>query len=266
VDYCLHFLGLGDPINTRYYRQPLMKKLDIVPPNENFRGRSYGEWASEWLKWVVSGDPDTYSKEDPIIFLRANIDYSQVEGAQNGYRENATTHFDRTLDKGIDIYGETAIFFPVVEANFMIGCKNPEDKKRLLKTEEELRYYARKDIDSGWELGSYISRKNRRPRPLVNNLKHYRAESQLFKIHVPEKSHLKNKMEEELGAGTFDAVTDGYWILIRELRPDEEPYRIYFEANKGTYYHYSATYDISVSSRPRSKFQDKSSSIVRKYR
>ena len=243
----------------------MMKKLDIVPPNENFRGRSYGEWASEWLKWVVSGDPDSYSKEEPIIFLRANIDYSQVEGAQNGYRENATTHFDRTLDKGIDIHGETAIFFPVVEANFLIGCKNPEDKNKLLKTDEELRYYARKDIDSGWEIGSYIAMKNRKPRPLVSNLKQSRAESQLFKIHVSEKSYLKNKMEEELRAGVFNAVTDGYWILIRELRPEEEPYRIYFEAKKGTYYHYSATYDIFVSPRPRSIFQDKSSSIVRKH-
>jgi hypothetical protein len=241
-----------------------MKKIDIVPPNENFRGRSYGEWASEWLKWVVSGDPDNYSKDDPIIFLRANIDYSPVEGAKNGYRKNTTTHYDRTLNKGIKIYEDTPIFFPVVEANFLTGCKNPEDKKKVLRTEEELRYYARKDIDSGWEIGSYIAMKNRKPRPLVNNLKDYRAESQLFKILVSEMSPLKNKMEEELRAGVFDAVTDGYWILIRELQPADEPYRIFFEAKNGTYYHYSATYDIFVSPRPRSNFQDNSSSIIRK--
>jgi hypothetical protein len=241
-------------------------KLDIVPPNENFRGRSYGEWASEWLKWVLSSDPDSYSKDDPIIFLRANIDYSPVEGVMNGYRENTTTHYDRRFDKGIEIYDETAIFFPVVEANFMTGCKNPEDKTKVLLTEEELRYYARKDIDSGWEIGSCITIKNEKPRLLVNNLKDYRAESPLFKILISEKSSLKNKMEEELRAGVFDAVTDGYWILIRELQPSDEPYRIYFEAKKGTYYHYSATYDIFVSPRPKSNFQDKSSAIARKYR
>jgi hypothetical protein len=240
-------------------------ELDIVPPNENFRGRAYGEWASEWLKWVLSSDPDTYLKDDPIIFLRANIDYSQVEGAMNGYRENITTHYDRTFDKGIEIYDETAIFFPVVEANFMTECKNPEDKTKVLLTEEELRYYARKDIDSGWEIGSYITMKNEKPRPLVNNLKDYRAESPLFKILISEKSSLKNKMEEELRAGVFDVVTDGYWILIRELQPSDDPYRIYFEAKKGTYYHYSATYDIFVSPRPRSNFQDKSSAILREY-
>jgi hypothetical protein len=239
-------------------------KLDIVPPNENFRGRSYGEWASEWLKWVVSGDPDSYSRNGPIIFLRANIDYSPVEGAINGYRENTTTHYDRTLEKGIEIYDETAIFFPLVEANFLTGCRNPEDRKKVLRTEEELRYYARKDIDSGWEIGSYIALSNSKPRPLVNNLKDYRAESQLFKILVSEVSPLRNKMEEELHAGVFDAVIDGYWILIRELRPADKPYRIFFEARNGTYYHYSATYDIFVRQRPRTNVKDISSFIIRK--
>jgi hypothetical protein len=239
-----------------------MKKLDIVPPNENFRGRSYGEWASEWLKWVLSSDPDSYSKDDPIIFLRANVDYLPFEGRENGYRENTTTHYDRTGDKRIEIYEETAIFFPVVEANFLTGCKNPEDKKKLLQTEEELRYYARKDTDSGWEIGSYIKIGNENTEPIVNNLKDYRVESQLFKIVVSDKSPLKDKWEEALKAGTFEAVTDGYWILIRELQASDEPYQIYFEAKNGTYYHYSATYDIFVKPRPRSNFKDRSYDIA----
>ena len=50
---------------------------------------------------------------------------------------------------------------------------------------------------AGWEIASYITIKNRKPRPLVNNLKDYRAESQLFEILVSDRSSLKNKMEEE---------------------------------------------------------------------
>lgn len=239
-----------------------MKELDIVPFNENFRGRSYGEWASQWLKKILSDNPDSYSKDDPIIFLRANIDYSPVQGRENGYRENTTTHYDRTGDRGIKIYEGTAVFFPVVEANFLIGCKNPEDKKKVLQTEEELRYYARKDIDSGWEIGSFIKIGNENAQPIVSNLKNYRAESQLFKILVSDKSPLKDKWEEELKPGTFDAVTDGYWILIRELQASVEPYQIYFEAKNGTYYHYSATYDVFVKPGPRSNFKDKSYAIA----
>jgi hypothetical protein len=250
--------------NIRTYKSQLMKKVDVVSCNENFHGRSYGEWASEWLKWVVSSDPDTYSKDDPIIFLRANIDYSPVEGREDGYRENTTTHYDRTGDKGIEIYEGTAVFYPVLEANFLTGCKNPEVKTNLLQTEEELRYYARKDIDSGWEIGTSIAIKNGKPRPVVKDLREYRAESQLFRILVSASSPLKNRMEEELKAGIFDAVTDGYWILIREFQAGG-PYRIYFEARKGDYYHYSATYDIFVQSRPKSNFKDKSYSISHKH-
>jgi hypothetical protein len=238
-----------------------MKKLDIVPPNENFRGRSYGEWASEWMKWVVSSNPDNYSISDPIVFLRANIDYSTIEG-KNGYRKNTTTHYDRTGDKRVEIYHGTAIFFPVVEANFPVGCTNPEDKNKVLLTEEELRYYARKDIDSGWEIGATIQAGNEEPQPIVNKLDDYQAESQLFKIVVSAKSPLKDKMEEVLKPGVSDAVTDGYWILIRQLEPSVEPYRIYFQARNGTYYHYSATYEILVKQRPRRNFTDISYSLV----
>jgi hypothetical protein len=240
-----------------------MEKIDILPPNENFRGRSYGEWASEWLKKMLSASPDNYSKDDPIIFLRTNVDYSPVEGREDGYRENTTTHYDRTGNKGIEIYEETAVFFPVIEANFLVGCKNPEDKKKVLQTEEELRYYARKDIDSGWQIGTFVKIDYEHAQPIVNNLKDYRAESSLFKILVSDKSPLKDKWEEELKPGTFDAVTDGYWILIRELQASTEPYRIYFEAQKGAYYHYSATYDISVKPYPKGNFEDKSYILTR---
>ena len=242
-----------------------MKKFDILPSNENFRGRTYGEWASEWLKKMLSANPDYYSKDDPVIFLRTNVDYSPVQGQENGYRENTTTHYGRTDDNGIEIYQGAALFFPVVEANFLTGCKNPENKNKVLQTEEELRHYARKDIDSGWEIGSFIKIDKENAQPIVNNLKDYRAESPLFKVAVSGKSPLKDKWEEVLNAGTFDAVIDGYWILIRELQASAEPYRIYFEAKNGTYYHYSATYDIFVKPRPKSNFRDKSHSLAHHY-
>jgi hypothetical protein len=110
-----------------------MKKFDILLPNENFRGRSYGEWASEWLKKMLSANPDYYSKDDPVIFLRTNVDYSPVQGRENGYRENTTTHYGRTDDNGIEIYQGAALFFPVVEANFLTGCKIPKIKTRFCK-------------------------------------------------------------------------------------------------------------------------------------
>ena len=88
-----------------------MSGYDIVPPNQNFRGMSYGEWAAEWWKWLLSSKNPDYSKGDPVLFLRGAFDYEQV-GEQR--RPKRKLHYDRTGDKKIEIFEGTAIFFPVI--------------------------------------------------------------------------------------------------------------------------------------------------------
>ena len=51
--------------------------IEVVSPNENFGGMSYGEWAIEWNKWLFSEDPDTYDGGN-VLFLRGNVDYRPV--------------------------------------------------------------------------------------------------------------------------------------------------------------------------------------------
>src|SRR5215217_1573019 len=87
-----------------------MSSYDILPPNENFRGKSYGEWAAEWWNWLLSEKPDIYSQEDPVLFLRGAFDY---KARADGKRNPSSTHNDRTGDKKIEIFEGTAIFFPV---------------------------------------------------------------------------------------------------------------------------------------------------------
>jgi hypothetical protein len=93
-------------------------------------------------------------------------------------------------------------------------------------------------------------------------LKDYRAESPLFKLVVSDESTLKDKLEVALKDGTFDAVADGYWILIRSLPPSDEPYQIHFEAKGRGDYSNSATYDITVKPKPPSSVEDKSDSLI----
>lgn len=236
-----------------------MKYYEIVGPNENFRGRSYGEWASEWWNWLVSDEPDRYSMDDPIIFLRANIDYGFVEGRG---RIHTGKHHDRRNSRKIKIFDDTAIFFPVIEAEFSYGDKYPEDVSKTVKTEKEMRYLARKDINEGGSMGATIRRGNGPRSPIVRNLKEYRAESPLFKLSVSEKNPLRNKMEVVHDPGTFQAVTDGYWILIKCLHSSDVLYEIHFEA-EGRATQYSATYSISVRRRMNDEVKDKSH-ILRK--
>lgn len=220
-----------------------MNTFQIVSPKEKFRGKSYGEWASEWWNWLVSDNPDCYNMNDPVIFLRANIDYIYIDKPKR-IRRHGGNHYDRTGSNGIKIYENTGIFFPVIEAEFNEGDLNPENGNKV-QTEEEMRSLARKDVDSGWKIDATI-RNGKSPRhPIVNDLHYYRAESPLFKLVVSEKNNLRQSMEDELEAGAYMAVTDGYWILISSLVSSGDPYEIHFEATRADN-RYSATYEIFV--------------------
>ena len=59
--------------------------IDIVQPNENFGGLSYGEWAAEWNKCLFSEDPDTYDGSN-VLFLRGNVDYRPISKSKSSPR------------------------------------------------------------------------------------------------------------------------------------------------------------------------------------
>jgi hypothetical protein len=230
-----------------------------VPINENFRGRSYGEWASEWWNWVLGENPDKYVPSDPLIFLRANNDYEYKTSVDR--RINTTRHLDMTGDRTICIYEDTAIFFPVIEAELNEGDPNPEDLHKTLINLVEMRYLVRKDIEKCGPFGATIKHGDGPRQKIVNNLLDFRAESPVFKLVVPENSFLKDKMEWAFKPGVFKAVTDGFWILIRSLPASEDRYQIHFEANAyGTFY--SATYDILVKPKVRKICDDLSSNLL----
>jgi hypothetical protein len=218
-------------------------KFKISPPNEKFGDKSYGEWAAEWWNWLMSDNPDSYDINDAVIFLRANIDYIYIDKNKR-IRRQSGNHYDRTGQRGIKIHEDTGIFFPVIECEFNDGDLNPETGGKI-QTEEEMRILARKDIDSGWKIGATIRVREGSSQPIVNDLRYYRAVSPLFKLVVSEKNNLRHSMEDELEPGIYNAVTDGYWILLSSLPCSTNPYEIHFEATHRDY-RYSATYEIIV--------------------
>jgi hypothetical protein len=204
-------------------------KYDILSTSLNFRGRSYGEWAGDWWNWVCSEDPDTYLFDDPIVFLRANIDYS---GEGEARHQTGTNYYNR-----IKIHRWTAIFFPIIECGLHYGHPHPYEDRPIV-IESEMRRLARKDMDSWISLVVTINDK-----PLVENINDFRVESPLFKLVVPKNSKLRDRMEVSPEVGTWDAITDGYWILIKSLPIGV--YKIHF-GGTNKYLSYSGTYDITV--------------------
>jgi hypothetical protein len=216
--------------------------IDVVPPVENFRGMSYGDWAALWSKWLLSDEPDNYAGGD-MLFLRGNVDYKPLGIPTGGPRHSDPRGFyNRTGKKGEEIFEGTAIFFPVVNAQLNIGELYDG---RLIRNEEDVRLVARKDIAEGGAMWANIMRKGeKKPTKIVKNLKDYRVESPLFRLVVSQKSRLRDRMESPLKPGIYDSVTVGYYVLIRTLPPSI--YRIRFGGKGRGAYYTDSVYDISV--------------------
>jgi hypothetical protein len=236
----------------------MIKGVHILPPEQNFRGISYGNWSALWWNWLLSKDPDYYNGHE-ILFLRGNVNYGPVGGVKGAPRDLGRARcYDKTRDKGEKIWSGTPIFFPVINAAYCLGDVYEGIK---LTEEEDLRYAARKDIMEGGdmrvEVSSVIDTRHR----IVNNLKEYLIESPLFDLTVSSKSKLRYKMENMLRPGKYKCVTVGYYILIKYLCPGK--YHLEFEAKgRGSYYTQSL-YDITVRGRKRDFVKDVSGSKIR---
>jgi hypothetical protein len=230
----------------------MTKGIDVVSPEENFRGLSYGYWAAIWCNWLMSEDPDNYNV-DSMLFLRGNVDYRPV-GNVNGAPRNIDheAHYDRTGNKGEKIFDGTAIFFPVINALYCMG--NVYEGVEL-KKEEDLRFAARKDINEGGKMRAEIIKKGEnKGSKIVKSLKDYLIESPLFKLEVSNKSALRDRTENELKPGIYNCITVGYYILIKALPPSN--YRIHFEAKGRGIYYTNAIYDITVQDKRRDSVED----------
>lgn len=205
----------------------LYMKYNILPPDQNFRGRSYGEWAGDWWNWVISEDPDTYSLEDPIAFLRANLDYTGIDNE----RHQTGTNFSNK----IEIRHGVAIFFPVIECGWF---EKEVYRGKTATRESDMRQIVREDVNSWNSLVATINDET-----IVDNILDFRIESPLFKLVVPENSKLRKRMETILPVGTWNGVTEGYYILIQSLPISR--YVIHFGGGNGVLSYYG-TYDIKV--------------------
>ena len=232
-------------------------RIDIVQPDENFRGMSYGQWAAEWNKWLFSEDPDTYDGGN-VLFLRANPDYRPISTKKDSLRyAERNAIYDRTGCKGESILEGVAIFVPILTTVLFIG-DNYEGK--ILRNEKDLRYYANKDTDDNRNMWAAIKRKgDKNAFSLVKNLEDYRFESPLFKLAVPKDSLLRERMEFTIKPGIYDAITTGYFIMIRSLPPSF--YRINFGGEGVGIYVINSVYDIEVTQRKK-PLRDSSSALL----
>jgi len=234
------------------YIYPL--KLNVVLPSQNFRGMSYGEWASVWSQWLVSEDP-TYNGED-ILFLRGNVNYRPIGNKKDGPQYlDPNAIYDKSGNNGETIFENTAILIPILTSDYSLGDFY---NGRKITTIPDLRYIANKDTDGG-SIWARIMKPGEKNQSIVPNLLDYRFESPLYLLSVPKNSKLRKKMDAPPKIGNYYAITVGYFIIIKTLSIGT--YRLLFGGSNGNAYHTNAVVDIKVIKGKRDKIVDKSKYI-----
>src|SRR4030095_1488340 len=155
--------------------------IRVLASNEKFLGKTHGEWGAEWMNWLCSNDPDNVHSDDPIVFLRANIDY-------DGYgdsRKQIGSHFENNLTIKRD---SVAVFFPLLEAQFYIGHPyyyeppyppNEKERERKVETDKEIFYLLEKDLKDARDMKGTIN---------GIEVSSVRARSTVFTLTVTEKN------------------------------------------------------------------------------
>jgi hypothetical protein len=217
-------------------------KLSVLQPSENFKGLSYGDWAAVWSNWFMSKEVDNYEGQD-ILFLRGHVEYEPISESEGAMRyQDPDSFLDMTGNKGLKILEGTSIFIPITVSFNSIGGHY---EGKLIENERDLRAAVNEDINnvrSMWAtLKMNYSKKSSR---IVPDLKLYRIESPLFKLTVPEDSTLNNLTEYPFKPGVHDAVTEGYFILLRKLPTSS--YQFDFGAEGPGDYMTRSVYDITV--------------------
>jgi hypothetical protein len=206
--------------------------IECVSFESNYKGMSYGEWAGTWWNWLLSEKPEY--DQGPVLFTR---------GA-NG--EDPTKNNIPTLEKTVSIPSGTAIFTGVCDSMFTLEYGDKDN--RTVKTVNEMRALSKKEIDSVSEIGAIlINTENGKKDKIVDNWEKYRIQSPIFRVFVPNNSLLKDKLDEPIEPGTYDAVTEGYYIFISPsaLPPGNYQLQYYAKATEGDY-KYKSVYNITV--------------------
>lgn len=186
----------------------------IVPPKEIYDGVSYGRWAATWCNWLFSDQHQIGS----VYFLRGNVDKEPK--------------IVMTGKNGLNIYSDIAIFFPII-CTFSSKLLNPsvinEMQRRKDSTEPERDPVLLKLKINNTE---------------IPNLKDYYAESHEFILEINRISPLLPYFTPPVMIGRSEAVTAGYWMLLKPLPVGK--YRIKFEGRHRDGFITSGDYSIII--------------------
>jgi hypothetical protein len=155
-------------------------------------GRSWEDWSAIWWQWC-SNEPE---KSNPVIDKTGEFCNKNQNDPDVWFLAGT---FGGKAERTCIIPARKAILFPII--NDLISYA----EYNHLKTELELRSYAKSDLDEATVYKATVDGVE------LQNLQNYRVQSRLFSfIILPDDP-------TEIPAGPTFGVSDGYWVFLRPL-------------------------------------------------
>jgi hypothetical protein len=168
-------------------------------------GRTYGEWAAEWVAWSEAGPVGQNAITDPTgQFCAAN------QPARNVWFLAGT--FGGHADRSCTIPRNRWLFYPIVEVPW-IDCPGTADETL---SDADVRDILANSFSGPTEIGSTLNGV-----PVVSlQVPIVRVQSPRFTNVLPDNSVLTGACPTPLPGGrTGRRIADGYWVMLPPLPP-----------------------------------------------
>jgi hypothetical protein len=212
-------------------KHTLFGNWEIISPRSNYLGLSYGEWARNWMNWLVSKDPDS-NNNGPVVYIRG-VDFAKEYSLYG--------HFIRVEKDRLRMSLDQALLCPMMACYIDVRHHTNAEthEKRLSKV---FRLVINGDYPPDQKQFSIEGNS------FPISLEEFLVVTPEFKLHVPSPTY-----ENTLGSildvplifeGDWDCVVGGYYVLIKPRKVGKQIIALNATAEDG--YHIESIVEVEV--------------------
>ncbi|HKQ21990.1 MAG TPA: hypothetical protein VJS91_08120, partial [Nitrososphaeraceae archaeon] len=214
--------------SNKWSNQEIKRGYRILDPSLLYRGKGYGDWASDWFNWFVSANADKRNS-GPVAFLRSQGIPLSVEDGSKRAPENISniSSIDPNYPKGnyanepnirigserLVIYEDQAVFWPIL-VGFWVGSEPYADFGYMQD-------YTGVVIDHGDnppDTNQIKVNKDEIVLPTDLSLLDFRIMTSVFPAVIPEADYgtsVKDFLEMTHPPGHYPALVEGYFLMLK---------------------------------------------------
>jgi hypothetical protein len=223
--------------------------FEVLKPGYSYRGRTLGDWISEWTNWLVS--EDAFDQTGPVRFARGST-YS---------KDGKYVEYDGTGNNGLIIDTSLALLIPVISStadnHFYPALKTEADLRRDVRGDialtSNVTLYAKYSRDDGNSWNSILTGTG-------YNFTDHIVETPLFKLNVEQSTTALSAPRvwddvQITEAFTADAVTVGIFLLLTfkgdiDAGAGAIKYKFKFGGVGDSPFYTNSTYEVFVNQLP----------------